>query len=281
MMDLAQRLIDHVTEGVVVVAHEGRVLFANVVARALLGGIDGLGWWAHHLRAPDGRAVPRGESPLARALRGEVVAEVEMRVQRDDGTERTVLVRAHPLEGYGAAAYFRDVTEQRRKHSSELRRAVTTDQTTKLPNRDGFVRAATELLARGVHVTVLAVDLDDFRRINNEIGHDAGDAVLLAAAQRLQRVVRHGDIVARAYRGDEFLILLAAADETAASHTAARVLTKMRDPVSVDGRAVKLTASIGIAAWHPGESAEDVIVRADRAERLAKADGKDRFRWAP
>lgn len=283
-MDLARHLIEYVAEGVVAVAAEGRVLFANMTARSLLGGLDGVGWWSHHLRTPDGRPVPRAESPLARALQGETVSEVEMRVVRDDGSERVVLVRAHPLQGYGAAAYFRDVTEQRRRHSSELRRAVTTDPTTRLPNRDGFVRVLTELLAVGRDVAVLAVDLDGFSYVNNAYGHAAGDAVLLAVAQRIQRCVRPRDVVSRAYamKGDEFLVLLSdVGDRGEVERVAARILEVVRSPIVVREARVDLTVSIGMALAQHGEPPEGLIDRADRAERSAKAAGKDRFRWAP
>nr|WP_239520389.1 diguanylate cyclase [Blastococcus saxobsidens] len=121
---------------------------------------------------------------------------------------------------------------------------------------------------------VLFVDVDDFKTINDTLGHAAGDELLLAVAARLSADVRGGDVVAR-LGGDEFALLLTDADADRLRDVADRLLAAVRLPVEIAGRSVSVTASIGGALAGPGATAEQLLHRADTAMYSAKRGGKD------
>jgi diguanylate cyclase (GGDEF)-like protein len=126
--------------------------------------------------------------------------------------------------------------------------------------------------------TVLFIDLDDFKVVNDSLGHAAGDALLVAVTERISGSVRHEDLVAR-LGGDEFAILTAdAADLKRSIAMAERLVRDLRAPYVINGHHVSVTASIGIAsARDAGERASDVVRNADVAMYMAKANGKAGF----
>ena len=125
---------------------------------------------------------------------------------------------------------------------------------------------------------VLFIDLDDFKVVNDTLGHAAGDALLVAVTERISASVRDGDLVAR-LGGDEFAVLTAdAADLKRSIAMAERLVRELRAPYFIGGRQVSVTASIGIATHHGGtEPATDVVRNADVAMYMAKANGKAGF----
>ncbi|RZS89701.1 diguanylate cyclase (GGDEF)-like protein [Motilibacter rhizosphaerae] len=151
---------------------------------------------------------------------------------------------------------------------SELEQLATVDGLTGLANGAALARALREA---GPGAAVLFIDLDGFKAVNDEHGHDAGDALLRAVAHRLRRSVRTGDLVARP-GGDEFVVLLPEADGPTAEGLAARVVTDLARPVSVGGSTVAVGASVGVAV-----GGGDLVRRADIAMYAAKRAGKDRY----
>jgi diguanylate cyclase (GGDEF)-like protein len=124
---------------------------------------------------------------------------------------------------------------------------------------------------------VLFVDLDDFKTVNDSLGHAVGDALLATVAERLLGATRGSDTVAR-LGGDEFAILLAAVpDDEAAAVAAARVVAAVAAPVALCGREIRVTASVGIAVARGGESPDDLLRNADLALYQAKERGKGCF----
>jgi diguanylate cyclase (GGDEF)-like protein len=121
---------------------------------------------------------------------------------------------------------------------------------------------------------VLFVDVDDFKTVNDTLGHAAGDELLVTVAARLSADVRADDVVAR-LGGDEFAVLLASADGDRLRDVADRLLTALRAPMELAGTTVTVTASIGGALGAPGDTAERLLHSADTAMYSAKRSGKD------
>jgi diguanylate cyclase (GGDEF)-like protein len=161
----------------------------------------------------------------------------------------------------------------------ELSRQAFHDSLTELPNRSLFKDRLEHALARTRRghqsVAVMLLDLDGFKEINDNYGHDAGDQVLVAVAQRLRASLRPADTVAR-LGGDEFTTLLEdIAGEREATRVAERIESSLRTPFVVEGNETHLTISIGIALNEPGETNPgDLLRNADRAMYKAKQEGK-------
>jgi diguanylate cyclase (GGDEF)-like protein len=164
----------------------------------------------------------------------------------------------------------------------QLRYQAFHDALTGLPNRTLFAERVDEALrphsmAAGTSATVLFVDLDDFKTINDSLGHSAGDELLVAVAERVRACVRPGDTAAR-LGGDEFGILLERANAGDAERMAARVVEALRAPFVLHGREMAIHASIGIATGHSGDvNADTLLANADVAMYSAKASGKRRY----
>ncbi len=170
---------------------------------------------------------------------------------------------------------------ERRRAEAALAHQAFHDPLTDLPNRALLLDRLARLLgptgrSDGL-VGVLFVDLDRFKFVNDSLGHEAGDALLVTVAVRLQGCSRPGDTVAR-LGGDEFVVLLGGVpDGEVAKDVAHRVRSALGVPVALDGHEVTVAASVGIALAHPGEaSPTDVLRNADVALRRAKAEGKAR-----
>jgi diguanylate cyclase (GGDEF)-like protein len=155
------------------------------------------------------------------------------------------------------------------------------DELTGLPNRQVFMKRAEQALAqvrlRGGHLATLFIDLDQFKPINDEHGHAAGDVVLAAVAARLKGSVRSGDLVSR-FGGDEFLVLCSAlVNREQALEIAQRIQGALSQPFQIDGISVTITASIGVAFHSSTDLTIDVdslVGYADLAMYEAKKQGR-------
>lgn len=192
----------------------------------------------------------------------------------------TVTNLLHEPAVSGMVATFHDVTE-RRMHERQLEDLAFHDPLTGLANRSRFQDRLRLALIPGDAarpVAVIFFDLDNFKVVNDSLGHEAGDLILKTVAERLRIVVGSDDLGAR-LGGDEFTILLEhGATPQAARLLVRRLLDAIREPVSIGGRDVVVGASFGIAVGEPGSvTAEELLRKADVAMYHAKASGRNTF----
>jgi diguanylate cyclase (GGDEF)-like protein len=163
----------------------------------------------------------------------------------------------------------------------QLRYQAYHDPLTGLANRSLFVEQVNERLGapgNGTRPVVLFIDLDDFKVVNDTLGHGAGDQLLVAVADRVKTCIRGGDLAAR-LGGDEFALLLEDRDDLALSvEVCRRVLDALQLPVQIRGQEISVSASIGMAAARSeNDRADELLRNADVAMYTAKADGKGRY----
>jgi diguanylate cyclase (GGDEF)-like protein len=214
------------------------------------------------------------ESRLAGRANGELF------IQTEEG--RTLELTFQPMPGGGSVVLFEDITE-RKSAEAKINQLARYDVLTDLPNRAFFrdqMDTAVSALRRRGPFAIHFMDLDEFKEVNDTLGHPCGDELLRAVAERLRGVVRDTDVVAR-FGGDEFVILqhpLGHAKEAAA--LAERVVATLGEPFQISGQEVIVGASIGITlAPRDGNHADQLLKNADMALYRAKADGRRAWRF--
>ncbi|WP_424211628.1 diguanylate cyclase domain-containing protein [Streptomyces sp. BI20] len=234
---------------------------------------EDLGPFVHEIRRF--LAAPAAEEPTTR---------VECRFESGAGAWLHVESTINRHQG-GLLLNSRDVTERVRLQA-QLQHSAEHDALTDLPNRSLFTRRVRGALsgrrAGDAHTAVLFIDLDGFKAVNDTIGHQAGDELLVEAARRLQDSLRTGDTAAR-LGGDEFAALVLGdpgtdrpAREAQVGEIADRLRLALSRPYRIAGTEVRVAASIGVAFADPGITPADLMRNADLAMYRAKAGGKDR-----
>jgi diguanylate cyclase (GGDEF)-like protein/PAS domain S-box-containing protein len=286
-------LVQHSSDVISIIAPDGTVQFVSPSIKRVLGyeASELIGMSLLNILHPDD--VARGREILSRngmaaAGPGEPTEPVEWRVRHRDGrwldleTVGTNLL--HDPIVRGIVINTRDVSE-RRLLEAQLKHQAFHDPLTGLANRSLFIDRVTHALARARRsrstVAVLFLDLDNFKTINDSLGHVAGDRLLVAAAVRLVGCVRTTDTAAR-LGGDEFAVLLEdPSGDHSAPAVAERITAAMAAPFTVEGKEVFVSASVGIAdaeaASTNGEAASDLLRNADMAMYTAKSRGKARY----
>jgi len=226
---------------------------------------------------PDDRALVRSVQTSGRA------EDIVLRMANHLGEWRHLEAHVTDLRGdrhiRGVVLNGRDITERVRLQE-ELTQQAYHDGLTGLANRSLYRDRLEQALARSARgadpVAVLILDLDGFKQVNDSLGHDAGDRLLQVVARRLTETVRPTDTVAR-FGGDEFALLLEDAAESLAVAVARRALSRLAEPVSLEGRELTVAASIGIVVHTGGDRSGDDLVRdADVAMYAAKDAGRGR-----
>jgi diguanylate cyclase (GGDEF)-like protein/PAS domain S-box-containing protein len=213
-----------------------------------------------------------------------VAGPVEWRGRHADGSWRNVEVSFTNLMDepsvHGIVVNARDVSD-RKALQAQLTHQAFHDQLTGLANRALFLDRVTHALTLARRhqqkLALIFLDIDNFKTVNDSLGHGVGDRLLTIAAQRLLASVRTADTVAR-LGGDEFAVLLEDAEhDSGAIAVVERIVHALRHPFSLDGREVFATASIGVAIAGEEETSSDLVRNADMAMYLAKRDGKARY----
>jgi diguanylate cyclase (GGDEF)-like protein len=218
---------------------------------------------------------------LSRGLRvSSSAADYSLVANAPDG--RSIEINVHYMRDDGAVIVTQDITE-RRNAEAAIYRMVWFDPVTGLPNRRRFEKELSDaLLARQderENGAVLFLDLDDFKQVNDSLGHARGDKLLSAVGERLRLAVEDVDIVAR-WGGDEFAILLSPGKDGRAPATIAdRIIAHINRPFQIDGYEIVVGASVGVAKIHrDGLTLETLLSNADLALYAAKAEGRNRWR---
>ncbi|WP_431281508.1 bifunctional diguanylate cyclase/phosphodiesterase [Humitalea sp. 24SJ18S-53] len=277
--------LEHMNQGILMVDGQGRVAVANRRASHLLDlppeMFDG------RMRFAEIAAFQRtnGEfdnlSPAQRETigRGETFIDpVTYERRRPNGT--TLEIRSVPLPGGGMVRTYTDITA-RAEAEGMLALAASHDQLTGLANRNGFGQRLDKALLTaqrgGETLSVLCLDLDGFKAVNDTHGHEVGDLLLQRVAACMREVLRDVDLLAR-MGGDEFSIVLGRTDMERAARVAQRLLDAVRQPHTIAGHRVMVGVSIGIAAYPlDGGTVEQLLRNGDAALYQAKAGGRNRW----
>jgi diguanylate cyclase (GGDEF)-like protein/PAS domain S-box-containing protein len=203
-------------------------------------------------------------------------------VHRQLADGRMLEIINEPMPEGGWVVTYEDITE-RYQVEQNIARMARHDSLTDLPNRLLFREKMAQGLARvaagGEAMAVFCLDLDNFKTINDTLGHPIGDALLRAVAERLRSVVGEDDTIAR-LGGDEFAILQAAASPYAAEVLAGRVVDVLASPIVIEGHEINTGLSVGIAlSPNDGTAADHLMKCADLALYRAKAEGRGLFRF--
>ena len=285
--------LESIGDGVVTTDTEARVVYLNPVAEKLTG-------WSNAEAAgrpllevfrivneSSRKLVP---NPVEVVLEhGEIfgLANHTLLISRD-GPEYSIEDSAAPIRDHdgtvlGVILVFHDVSETR-KMNSKMAYLAEHDFLTDLPNRlllnDRLAQALTMARRDGEHVAVMFLDLDNFKNINDSLGHEVGDQLLKMVAKRLEGCLRNSDTISR-QGGDEFMILLPEmTDHFAPAEVAEKLLTAASTPYSIGIQEIRITVSIGIAVYpDDGDTAETLTKSADAAMYHAKALGRNNYQF--
>jgi diguanylate cyclase (GGDEF)-like protein/PAS domain S-box-containing protein len=278
-------LVRNASDTVLIVSEDSSVAFESPAVEQMLGFAphERVGLPLLELLHPDDRFA--GERWLAEVRReAGAEARVELRARHADGSWRVIEAVGKnllddPAVG-GLVVNYRDITERKRLEE-QLRHQAFHDQLTGLPNRSLFLDRLEHAWARAggtpQPLAVVFLDLDDFKGINDALGHAAGDEALQIAARRISAGLGLADTVARV-GGDEFAVLIEdPAERAGPGRIAERILDRLREPFQLAGTEVALRASAGIASARTTEEPDELLRNADIAMYQAKSQGKGRI----
>ena len=277
-------LVHDTSDVILIVDDDGRIRYATPSAQGIFGEVPVNGEYLSDLIQPEER------DEIARTLAemrggGDREIDEDWRITSRDGSHVEVEVRCSDLRHEptvgGLVLTLRDVTQQRQLER-ELKYRAFHDSLTGLPNRmlfqDRVVRAMARARRTGAVVGVLFIDLDDFKVINDTMGHGVGDELLVAAGMRLSALTTGRGAAAR-LGGDEFGLLIEdAADGAAVENLADAIILAFQEPFTLAIGSAIATATVGVATSEDATSSGDLVRHADLALYAAKASGKRQWR---
>ncbi len=282
-------LVQHSSDLITVVGADATIAYQSPSSERVLGyePEELLGTRFDRLVAPDdsGHLLRLLADGAAYARKDGEVIECTLR-HRDGGLHQFEILHTNLLDDEhvrGIVLNARDISE-RKAFEEQLAHQAFHDPVTNLPNRALFVERVRHAISRArresSELGVIFLDIDDFKTINDSLGHGAGDTALIDVAKRLSNSIRSSDTAAR-FGGDEFVVLLEDLDGTeTAVEVAERVLEDLRQPLMVAGKELVVRGSIGISILEGDSpaSADELIRDADAAMYIAKRDGKGGYR---
>lgn len=286
-----QKLIDNMRDGVVFVDNNLHILLWNHGAERLTGLTAASVCQQHWSPAlvgmcdEQGNAISEADCPVTFVVRSGVQSIRRVRLTDRRGRHFSCDVHVAPVIGsngitYGANLLIHDASPEAtlEERCQNLHERATRDPLTQVANRAEFDRAhklfVETHLERGLPCSLIMCDIDDFKQINDNYGHQTGDEVIRTFAQLLKQMCRPGDLVAR-YGGEEFVVLCADCDNATASGRAEQMRRTLVDlPMSgLEGNCI--TASFGVTEIQPGDTDETMLRRADRGLLMAKDGGRN------
>ena len=277
-LELKTALLESLAGGILAHTLDGRILYFNPALTNMLGftaaefaNLEPWGWVGPAMRD----TIPERMNQLRR---GEMCCESQA-VNRDGSLRHTEVhsrIVDLPLDGEILVSVIHDITERIAAHE-DIRHLAFHDTLTGLANRvlldERMSHAIASAERHGDVVGVVFLDLDDFKPVNDTLGHSTGDIVLRVVADRLSACVREYDTVAR-LGGDEFFVLFTRLSANADLANLAQKLAEcVGEPMDIDGNCVRVSASVGLAVHRPGDATDELMTRADHAMYRAKRNG--------
>ncbi len=289
-----QLILNSTIEGIHVIDLNGIVILENLAAVKMIGREQGdlKGKHAHqtlHHHHADNSEYPVSECPIYKTLQDGIPRNVTNEVfWRKDGSCFPVEYSTSPLMDLdgklnGTTVVFRDVTE-RRAIEAKIQLLAYFDSLTGLPNRTLFLDRLEQEIKKAhrnnSHISLMFIDLDRFKEINDTLGHDAGDQLLKEVSKRLNACLRESDTVAR-LGGDEFTVILGEHSIIGTEELIAqKILDCLAVPFLLNTETIYLSASIGITVYpEDATSSEELIKNADRSMYAAKKAGRNQYQY--
>ncbi|BAO81677.1 predicted signal transduction protein containing a membrane domain, an EAL and a GGDEF domain [Serpentinimonas raichei] len=282
-----QQAVEQSPSSIVIANLDAEIEYANAAF------FQATGYTAQEVLGQNPRLLQSGKTPpsvyreMWAALGSGRRWEGELINRRKDGSEYTEMARLAPIvQADGRITHYVGIKEditQRKLAEQQIERLAFFDQLTGLPNRqllhDRFHQAASQAQRHHQQMALMYIDLDNFKHINDTLGHHLGDELLLRVAQRLSAQVRAGDTLSR-QGGDEFVLLLPECDQAAASLVADKLIEQAGCSLVVGAHEVTATLSVGIALYpHDGDTLDELARCADMAMYQAKQEGRSTFRF--
>ncbi|GGF87244.1 sensor domain-containing protein [Paenibacillus abyssi] len=290
-----QVILESMREGVIVCDTKGNITFVNepFIKR----------WNMDNLQYPipfdqwdqtwelcnlEGIKLAKEEFPLAQALNGKEVTNLELMFKDNNKVPKYFLVNGRRLyeksgELLGAVIVINDITELKQAELT-IRYMAFHDSLTGLPNRDLFSKNLIEKIKlasqNNEEFSIMFLDLDGYKKVNDTLGHEVGDYLLKQVATRLSSCIRPQDLVAR-HGGDEFLIMLENISDDETNRIAELILRSIGFPYMLGGHEIEVSASIGISRFpRHGMNADSLIKSADKAMYRSKESGKNMYTYS-
>lgn len=286
--ELHDIILEMAGEGIVGIDDNGRILFANSAAERLLC-LENNEWHGRYL----GDFLTLNIASCLRNAATQTHFDPLSRPSTYESNFRDASGRAFPVE-YTATPFYSNLLKrrgivvvmqdisQRKQVEQSLLHMSTHDALTQLFNRDFFLQTAEHIIAQSKRTprafSIMFIDVDNFKSINDSFGHDFGDQLLMTIANRVKACTREGDIVAR-FGGDEFVLLMDdLSDRDRLRSVAEKIISSFNESIDIFGNELRVTPSIGISVYPDhGSDASKLLRAADLAMYKAKGQGRGRF----